>query len=458
MKSALGRIVLSTVILVVPLLGNRLPEDPQTVSSAPPLLSVEDMRQDFLQLRRILENEHCCFYEYTGKEEFDRLFDRQFRLIDRPMRYEEFFRMAAPIVAQVGCMHTALWMPGKFFDLAPDNLFPLQVRLIEDNLVVTGSYRETLEVPRGSVILEINGLPAGEIFDALEAITSGDAFNPYFITAKAERRFPMFYASVFGFPEKYTVTYSLPGRKTRVSADLHPADIASVRKVIFANFSHPPLTIDFIEDKRIAVMTVQTFSYYDRVDYFRDFMDRSFLEIKEKGIENLILDLRGNDGGDPFCSVILYSYLLKQPAPYFAEPYGKYADLAQPVPVADNHFTGNLYTLLDGRCGSTNGHFCALLKYHRIGKFVGTPSGATYKCNAGRNTEVRLEKTSLILTFGRSTFAAAVEGLDKTKPIMPDFPVKETYRDFLEGKDVYLDAALKLVETSSRSVERAERK
>jgi C-terminal processing protease CtpA/Prc len=99
-------------------------------------------------------------------------------------------------------------------------------------------------------------------------------------------------------------------------------------------------------------------------------MDRSFREIKEKGIKNLILDLRGNDGGDPFCSVILYSYLMKEPAPYFAESYGKYADLAKPVAPAENRFTGNLYTLLDGRCGSTNGHFCALLKYHRVGKFV----------------------------------------------------------------------------------------
>lgn len=451
MKNSLGRIVLSAVILVMPLLGIRPLEDTHVISSEPPLLSVDDMRQDFRQLRRILENEHCCLYEYTGKEEFDRLFDHQFRLIDRPMRYEEFFRMAAPIVAQVGCMHTALWMPGRFFDLGAENLFPLQVELIEDNLVVTGGYREKNEVPVGSVILEVNGLPAGEIFNALRAITSADALNPHFINTQVEKRFPMFYASVFGFPEKYTVTYSLPGKKTRVTADLHPADIKSVRSVIFAHFNHPPLTIDFIEDRKTAVMTVKTFIYYDRVEYFRDFMDRSFREIKEKNIENLILDLRGNDGGDPFCAVILYSYLQKEPAPYFAEPYGKYSDLAKPVPVADNHFMGNLYTLLDGRCGSTNGHFCALLKYHRIGKFVGTPSGSTYKCNAGRNTEVRLDRTSLILTFGRSTFAAAVEGLDKSKPIMPDFPVKETYRDFLEGKDAYLDAALKLIARGSRS-------
>lgn len=36
--------------------------------------------------------------------------------------------------------------------------------------------------------------------------------------------------------------------------------------------------------------------------------------------------------------------------------------------------------------------------------------------------------------------------MDKAKPIMPDYPVRETYRDFLDGRDVYLEAALRLIE------------
>jgi hypothetical protein len=414
-------------------------------SPSTPLFSVEDLRHDLLQLRQILEEEHACPFDYTPKAEFDALFEGHSKLIDRPMRYEDFFRIAAPLAAKIGCLHTALWMPGRFFELGVDNMFPLRVRLIEDRLVVTGDYRGEPEIPVGSVIQEINGLAADKVFDALRTITSADALNPYFIDTQVEKRFSMFYASVFGFPERYTVAYTPPGGKTRATADLGPADLASVRKVVFANFDHPPLAIEFRDDIRTAVMTVKTFSYYDRVDYFRDFMANSFREIKGKGIENLVLDLRGNDGGDPFCAVILYSYLEREPAPYFAEPYGKYASLAEPVPLPKDHFSGNLYTLLDGRCGSTNGHFCSLLKYHGLGKFVGTPSGSTYMCNAGKNSEVRLDRTSLILTLGRSSFAAAVEGMDKSKPILPDYPVRETYQDFLDGRDVYMEEALRLI-------------
>jgi len=416
--------------------------------SQAPLFSVEDLRHDLLQLRQILEEEHACPFDHTPKDEFDALFEERFRLIDRPMRYEGFFRIAAPLAARIGCLHTALWMPGRFFELGADNMFPLRVRLIEGRLVVAGGYGGPPEIPVGSVILSINGRAADKVFDELRAITSADALNPYFIDTQVEKRFSMFYASAFGFPETYSVAYTLPGSKIRMTAEPRPADLASVRKAVFANFDHPPLTIEFLDDIRTAIMTVKTFIYYDRVDYVREFMDRSFRKIKDKGIENLVLDLRGNDGGDPFCAVILYSYLQRKPAPYFAEPYGKYARLAEPVPLPKDHFTGNLYTLLDGRCGSTNGHFCALLKYHGLGTFVGTPSGSTYVCNAGKNSEVSLDKTSLILTLGRSSFAAAVEGMDKSKPILPDHPVRETYQDFLDGRDVFLETALRLIEVA----------
>lgn len=405
--------------------------------------SQAELQADFLQFRRLLEENHCCLYEYSSRAKMDSLFDLSYNRISDSMRMEEFFRLLAPITAGIGCMHTATWMPGRFFSQQAENMFPLQVRLIDNYLVVTGSYNDTAEVPGGSIILEINGMPATTIVERLRTIASADAFNPWFKDAQLTRRFSMFYASYFGFPDKYEVTYALPGRKTSATATLTPAAVDEVRKVVFAHFSGPPLRMDIIEEKSTAVMTIETFIYYDKVDYFRHFMDSSFLVIKEKGIRNLILDLRGNGGGDPFCAVILLSYLEKKPVPYFAEPYGRYADLALPVPLAGNHFTGNLYTLVDGSCGSTNGHFCALLSYHRIGRFIGTPTGSTYKCNAGRQTEFRLDNTQFIITAARSTYSAAVEGMDKRRPIMPDILVADTYKSFLEGKDVIMERALK---------------
>jgi len=405
------------------------------------------LQDDFIQFRKLLEENHCCLYEYTSKASMDSLFDANYKRISDSMRYEEYFRLLAPVTARIGCMHTATWMPGRFFNPNSENMFPLKFRIIDGMAVVTGSYNDTCEVPRGSVLLEINGLQASSVIDSLRSMTSADALNPWFIDAQLTRRFSMFYASYFGFPDEYIITYALPGRKTSATVTVRPATLESVRAFVFSHFNSPPLKFEILEDKNTALMTIETFIYYDRVDYFRNFMDSTFHLIKEKKIDNLILDLRGNDGGDPFCAVILLSYLEKEPVPYFAEPYGRYDDLAKPVSLAEEHFTGNLLTLVDGSCGSTNGHFCALLKYNKIGKFVGTPSGATYKCNAGRNTEFRLDNSQMIITLGRSTYSAAVSGMDKRMPIMPDIMVHETYRGFLANKDPYLETAFSEIAT-----------
>lgn len=414
------------------------------------LFTVDEMKQDFLVFREILENDHCCLYEYTNKEEFDKLFDHQYSLISRPMKPHEFYKILTPVTAKIGCGHTAVWMPGWYWDIDPENLFPLQIRLIEEFVVVSGSYNDTAQILEGSIILDINDRPVSEIITEMRANYSADAFNIHFINAQIERRFPLIYARRFGYPEKYVVHYALPGRKTSKTKTIIPASNKQVRKVVFSNFSHPPLVFELLEENNTAIFTIPTFIYYDRVSHFTGFVDSCFRVIREKHIKNLILDLRGNDGGDPFCAVPLFSYLQPGPLPYFSEPYGKYAKQADPIPLPENHFTGELIILMDGRCFSTNAHFCSLLKYHKIGTIVGTPSGGTFICNAGKNGIKHLENTGIQLYFGRSSFSTAVEGMDKTKPIEPDFEVKISYKGFLTGEDIYMKKAIQQIGGKSK--------
>lgn len=408
------------------------------------IFSTEQLKNDFAQFRETLEKEHCCLYEYTSKKEFDKLFDSLYQLLTKPISPIEFFKMLTPITAKIGCGHTAVWMPEGFWENGNKNLFPLKIHLIGEIVVIEGSYEESSLVERGTILHEINGIPITDIIAEMRANYSADAMNIHFINSQIERRFSLIYARRFGFKEKFQIKYSPPNTKKSVCAELSAASQSSVRSVVFHNFHHPPLEMEIINTQTV-LLTIPTFIYYDKVSYFTHFIDSCFALIKEKDIQNLILDLRGNDGGDPFCAAPLFSYLQKEPEPYFEKPYGKYAELAQPLPLPENHFTGDLYTLIDGRCFSTNGHFSALLKYHHIGKLIGSETGATYICNAGRNTEIQLDNTKILLYFGRSSFSAAVKGMDKTKPIIPDYPVKENYQDFLHKKDAFMEKALELI-------------
>jgi len=412
------------------------------------MFTIEQLQADFTQFRETLENDHCCLYEYTNKQEFDQLFDKQYTLINKPMQLHEFYKILTPITSKIGCGHTAVWMPGSYWDIDSENLFPLQFKLVEGYAVVAGVYNDSIQVPYGSIIQKINGQDMNDILDEMRSNYSADAFNIHFINAQIERRFSLIYARRFGYPEKYIVTYALPKRKTSETLELIPTTNQLVRKAVFSNFKHPPLTLELIENKNTAILTIPTYIYYDRVDYFIGFVDSCFTVFKENNIENLILDLRGNDGGDPFCAAPLFAYLEPEPLPYFAEPYGKYSEFADPLPLPENHFTGNLITLMDGRCFSTNAHFCSLLKYHKIGTIVGTASGGTYTCNAGKNGIQHLDNAGIQLYFGRSSFSTAVEGMDKSKPIEPDFYIIENYRDFLNGKDMFMIKAMEIINDS----------
>jgi len=409
--------------------------------------SIPELQEDFQQMRKALEENHPALYEFTDKKSLDNLFEEQFKLIDNPMQPHEFFRILTPITAAIGCGHTNLWMPGEFWKIGFEQFFPLKFEIMEKKVVVTDSYKASCQIPVGSIIIDINGRPICEIINELKSSYSADGFNDNFRKSQVERRFPMLYARVFGFPESYQVTYIPPESNIKQKVELSPANNPSVRAVVFKK---PELNFDIIEEKNAAILTINSFSYYDRVPMFRGFIDSCFNEIHEKQIKNLILDLRENDGGDPFCSVPLFSYLEHEAVPYFAEPYGKYSDFADSVPRVEKAFMGNLFTLVNERCFSTNGHFCALLKYHDIGKFVGSETGATYSCNAATKT-IKLNHSRFMVFVARGTFAAAVEGMDKKQGISPDYPVEQTIKDFLKGKDTVLEYTFKLIDQKNSS-------
>ena len=406
--------------------------------------TAEELKEDFTEFRNTLEKEHCCLYEYTTKNEFESLFDEQYHMVSKSMTPTEFFKILTPITARIGCGHTALWMPDGFWSCGRNNLFPLQFRFLEDKTVVAGCYGDSTGIEKGSILLEINDVPISDLIYEIQANYSADAMNHHFIRKQIERRFSLIYARRFGFRGKFRVKYLSPGSEESEIAELTPASLDAVRAVVFETFRHPPLTMEII-DTSTALMKIPTFIYYDRVPWFTNFIDSCFALIHDKNIPNLILDLRGNHGGDPFCAAPLLSYLLHEPQPYFSQPNGKYAELAYPLPLPENHFTGNLFTLIDGHCFSTNGHFCSLLKYHQIGKLVGSPTGATYMCNAGKNRIKTLKNSEIMLYFGRSTYATAVKDMDKTQPIFPDYPVEQTLVDFLADRDTVLEYALNLI-------------
>ena len=401
----------------------------------------QQLQADFMQARKLLEDNHPALYDYTSKEDLDKLFDEYYNKIDEETKTADLYRYLSLILARVGCGHTKLWIPEAFWTNFPDGFFPLQLSFLEENAFVKGYYGDEVAIPVGAEILAINGTSMDKIVEKLLEYESSDGFIQSFKYHSLDQRFPMKYAVIFGFPENFEITFRAPNDMKSQMVEVKPVSRSMVEVVPVRG---QELSMREAEGKNAAIMTINNFSYYAEVPMFRAFIDSSFLVLKEKGINNLIIDLRGNDGGDPWCASYLFSYLQKEPVPYFSEVYHHYEDLAKPLPMPENHYTGNVYVLIDGGCFSTTGHLLGLLKYHNLVKFVGTESGATYTCT-GNVTYVPLNNTGLIMGTAReSRYTTAVKDMDPTKGIFPDYYVPVNGDSLAEGKDMQMLFALEL--------------
>ena len=415
----------------------------------PRLFTVEELQADFRQMQGLMEKGHSILYKFTDKPAFDQFVEAQFVKIDKPMSLAEFYRIVSSVLAKIGCGHSSLWLPKGYWKNASAKLMPLRLVFLDGKAYAWRFYREVEGIPEGIEILSINGKPIPEILDVLKANISADGYIDSRKLYKINKAPSFFYGLQFGYPDKFRFVYRLSDQSESQSFACDPVDLKTVEdsKAEINTTEYNPLDftldLEILEQSDTAVLTIRSFVYYENPEKFNDFIDEAFAKIDKLEIKNLLLDLRNNGGGNPFCTSHLFSYLIPEPLPYFAEEYGKYARLASPIPPAEKTFHGRLIVLINGGCFSSTPHLCALLKYHKIGTFVGTEAGGTYTCN-GAVREIKLSHTGFIAVVNRRSFAAAVDGFPNDRGILPDHFVMPRIEDLVQGRDTQKEYALQL--------------
>jgi hypothetical protein len=407
-----------------------------------------ELREDFTQLRDAMETLHPKLYAFTGKGEFDRLLDEQYARLDHSMEIEEFYAIVKPVLARIGCGHARMQTPEGYWQRGPGRLFPLELVFLQTGAYVLSSQADTTIVPAGAEIVSINGTPIEDIIGRMWDNISADGYNEHWKRFRLNRAFVYFYALLFGYPDSFRIVYRAPEDGRREQATLVPAAFEDIDETpdhrhTEGDWVDSHLGFEIIEGRNVAVMTIRTFAYYDEREKFYTYVDHAFERIHAANIGNLVVDVRGNDGGDPFCTVHLLSYIEPRPVRYFGRRYMQYGRFADPIPPARNRFEGNLVILIDGGCYSSTGHLCAVLDYNNIGTFVGAETGGTFTCNDASKS-ITLRHTGLQVTMPRMTFVAAVSGMDPARGIVPDHVVEPRIEDLIEGRDTIREFALEL--------------
>jgi hypothetical protein len=437
-----------------PPFGNRKIELKEQVGSAPITrfdlskyfvdrnfkLSVDELHEDFQQLRLTIEGLHPALYNFTSKNQFDSLFDATKTRLNQPMPASELLKIVSPLVTAIGCGHSNISLPDEYWYNQSDHYFPMKLFIKDDQaFILTGDPRYP-ELAGGSELLSINGTLVKDIIEYLYTVIPSDGNREGYKSVQLSRYFSAIYAGYYGFPERFTIIY-----RKKESADNESIELKSVSKhqLADADRRNSGLSFDVLTQNNSGLLTINHFDYYQDLNRFTTFIDSVFHVIKSKNLSGLILDLRNNAGGDPFSAAYLFSYLISSPLPYFAGKFGKYAKLAEPIIPHNNSFSGELFILTNGGCFSTTGHLCALLKYHQIGRFVGEETGGTYTCNDAKAI-IPLKNSMLRLQVAQRSFAVAVEGMDIRAGVKPDFEVSQSVSDYIQGIDTVKEYAIRV--------------
>jgi C-terminal processing protease CtpA/Prc len=251
-----------------------------------------------------------------------------------------------------------------------------------------------------------------------------------------------------------------------------------------------PKQLEFEINDGIGVLTIHSFAKTDikrSKQDFKEFIDKAFIQLKEIGIQHLVVDLRDNTGGsDPYAAYFT-SYFFDKPFRYwdrievtesiakeikgvmlktfYKKPVQRDSiwlwqkarhvrdfDFYEEQKPANNNYKGNVYILINGFCMSSCADVAAILSYNKKAIFVGEETGGGYQGNtSGMMPETKALPFNFTLTVPLQKYHNAV---DTSKNIgrgtMPDYPVNMTIDDVINGEDKSLTFVFDLIRNNSK--------
>lgn len=459
------------------------------------VMTPADMQADFDLMRHALEEAHPGLYRYSTKAEMDRGFDMQRSKLGQAMSKLEFEAVVAQTLALIRCGHTSM-NPDEDFKTAAQSAatFPLRVKVEGARLmVVRNDSAADATIRPGMELLEINGRKVADIANRFSEVLPADGDIETGKQHDIAGRFHTYYWWLVERPGEFTVKASdeagrmvvtkLPGvtdaeRKSNHNT-VNDAMTAGISKVM--GWPAENMGIRFLRDPEIAEIRLKYFVSSN----FPKWIEETFRTLRERGTKTLIIDVRGNGGGEDEYGAMLVGYLTDRPFRYFdhisvktlspsfkehlnwpadaerklregtiADPAGGYlittkvhSGLAEQQP-GKYPFLGKVFVLTEGGTFSTAADFCAVTHHLKRATFIGEETGGGYYGNnSGMMPTLTLPNSKVGVRLPMYGYWNAVAGYDgKRRGTIPDHVVALKISDVLRGADTQLDFALKLAD------------
>lgn len=451
-------------------------------------------RADLRYLNRKLTRIHPGLGYYVPVPTYQKTLDSLLTLPMEAVTYQELYRQGTALLTTIKDGHTDIFHRKHYFS-SKSRFFPFLIRQVGDSYFVAYNLSEDTTLVRGTELLTIDERPVAEIHRILQQYERGgsDGDNLTGRQARSLMSFGSYYAGWFGPSDSLTIAYRLPGDTTRRSTRLAGQTNAAMNRLMGRRYGKElgrgdrNLTVRLVDSvKHTAILRVQTFSHFkgDLLGLrYKKKLKKAFQTLKEKNVQNLIVDVRGNGGGALMNAARLLSYWMPEPYnvtqasrmkrgarqayvkawnpfsllffhwAYKRDTTGGYDFAGRPGqrkfrPQTALAFRGNIYFLMNGASYSASSTVLAKSLDAGVGTFVGEACGGAYWGSfAGQFQQITLPHSRLRVRIPLKQLRYDV---DPTRAngftIEPDFPARRTLDDLLNARDYGLIETIRLIQ------------
>lgn len=418
---------------------------PQCSLSQYRTFSPGEVREDIDFMFDKMEEVHPNLYYAVPRKNVVHEKERLLAGITGPLSRKDICRIFTPLVSSLNDGHTSLRFPEM--DLMQYTqrgglFFPAAVSIIDSRIYVKSSRDGIL--PPGNEIISINGKAAAEILEVLKNYVSGEKLM--YREARMSHSFAALYWLVLQDSQEFSIRVSdEEGKKSRVniqgvvSPDLDGS--GKLDRTARPDYEYREL------DGKTGLIEFRSFS--DR-KAFGKFLTKTFTRIRKSGIEDLIINIRENGGGNSSLGDDLIGYIYDKPYSQIDKMLVKLSDdviedgwgswmdqdtlekyrgivYTSPRHMRDPghnelRFTGRVYLLTGPDSFSSANMFASAFKCYGMGTIIGEETGGL-TVSYGDVRSYRLPNTRISFGCSFKQFFEAC-GSQNGRGVIPDHRVE----------------------------------
>ncbi len=421
-----------------------------------------ELYQDIDSLKSYIIQTHPNPFSVISKNNFeDKIEDIKSRIF-KPLTLREYYNLIAPLVASISDGHTSIKFAGNRFMTDESPLFPFIATLSYNNPNITITdyiYNTPSPIPKGSEIVSINNISSKEIIEKIVASTSGES-KLYRLKIAGNNFLGSLLFTYFDFGDTFVVKFkfnnelyskiipSITFSNLRKAAQLKQKSSANTKEIV------PDYR--FILKKKIKTAIIDFRSFNDPAA-FNNFLYKSFETIKNEQIENLVIDITENGGGNSSLGDLLFKYISKNNFTQFGKTIVKYSRLQKnffkkmceedssncetyhymneqedgKIDVFESDsliqpnkkpFKGNIYLLTSLNTFSSASDFAQCFKHYKMGTIIGEETGG-WIVSYGDIITTTLPNTNLLITISQKKFNSVGATDQDFHGVIPDIKI-----------------------------------